>query len=119
MKTLKIGLAVALALGGAAEASAFTPRLPNCGSSYYGSKIKPVRWDRGCTGSWDLTRGRWSHWGRAIAYGRGKTSDGRQVRIRASRFRECDTMDSLGGFYTRVWIKVGAQRDRAYGLHCA
>jgi hypothetical protein len=96
-------------------------RLPDCGNSWYGGKVKPRKWDRGCTGSLDLTQGRWSRWGRSVAYGRGYASTGSgrvPVRVRASRIRVCETEHGFGTFYTRVWVKHGAQRGRSYRLIC-
>ena len=123
---LKIVAALVLAMvalsGATVRAEAATVRLPDCGNSWYGGKVKPRNWDRGCTGSPDLTGGRWSRWGEAVAYGRGHAvpASGRvPVRIRASRIRVCETEDWFGNFYTRVWIKYGAQRGRSYRLICA
>jgi hypothetical protein len=114
-------LATVALCGTTVPAEAATVRLPDCGNSWYGGKVKPRTWDRGCTGFVDLTRGRWSRWGKSVAYGRGYeyTSFGVfRVRIRASRIRVCETESWFGTFYTRVWIKKVGLRSRSYRLIC-
>ena len=121
MRTVVTLILATVALSGATvPAEAATVRLPNCGNSWYGGKVKPRTWDRGCTGFTDLTRGQWSRWGKPVAYGRGYEDALGQipVRIRASRIRVCETEDRFGTFYTRVWIKNVAQRGRNYRLIC-
>lgn len=123
MRTVaKLVVATVVLSGVAVPAEGATVRLPECGNSWYGGKVKPRKWDRGCTGFLDLTGSRWSRWGESVAYGRGYaiTASGQvPVRIRARRIRVCETDTWLGTFYTRVWIKYGAQRGRSYPLICA
>ena len=126
MRWLLAAMAAALALAGVgfeatASAEAANVRLPNCGNSWYGGRVAPSNWDRGCTGFTDLTRGHWSQWGKAVAYGRGYewTSFGVfPVRIRASGIRVCETENWYGTFYTRVWMKKIGLGGRSYRLSC-
>jgi hypothetical protein len=100
--------------------------LPDCGSSGYGGREEPSRWDYGCTGVLDLLSADWSRWGHRAARARGRTSvddcdpncaEGRvyyyRARATASRIRKCrGEHDRPGRFYTRLRLRYTVPNDR-------
>lgn len=105
-------------------------RLPDCGISSYGGRVRPAKWDRGCTGVWDLTQMTWRTWGHARASGRGMTQlndcvpycalgavEEFPVRARLSRARRCQGKDGrIGRYYTRIKLIYTIPADNPYGV---
>ena len=56
-------LAVVTVIAPASADAATSVRLPSCGSTWYGGKVAPKTWERGCTGTADLTSMAWEDWG--------------------------------------------------------
>jgi hypothetical protein len=111
--------AVLLAAAPAAEARVF---IPSCGSTVYGGRVEPPRWDAGCTGTPELIHAKWTGWGRRVAVGRGFTvvttcdSDCTvskyRSRLRVSRIRRCkSSTGELKRFYTRGRLRFLASDD--------
>jgi hypothetical protein len=132
------GMAVLMALmlvPGAAEATTFRgfvvhdavdattgpPRIPTCANPYYGGKVKPKRWDAGCTGSYDLYRNvRWPWWSDRYARGRGISSNGYRVRVTAFRARMCISRGTEVRrlFYTRIRVKWEGLPAQTWRIPC-
>jgi hypothetical protein len=107
---------LAVSAPAAAQAAVF---LPNCGSSTYGGRVQPSRWDAGCTGQWELIRAKWSLWGRGVAIGKGFTQGSDcdpdcasgtlyeyRSRLRVSRIRTCKGKSgAYRRFYTRARLR--------------
>ena len=101
-------------------------RLPSCGNTSYGGRVAPRTWDAGCTGSNELVRARWRHWGRRVATARGQTvvrtcdpncAEGGSrlypASARASRIGICkDDHGRRRPFYTRVRLTIRVPRGK-------
>jgi hypothetical protein len=124
-------LAVLLAFGALVPASgSASVRLPDCGSSSFGGRVAPRKWDYGCTEVWDLIRTHWHHWGHGPATGRGRhqlddcnpncaegTVKSYPARARAFRIRWCyNAHGLLRRFYTRVRISYSVPAHNPFGL---
>lgn len=122
-------LAVVSVIAPASAGAATSVRLPSCGSTWYGGKVAPKTWDRGCTGTADLTSMVWEDWGAPSAVGRGVTmlndcdpscaeGDVSEVsaRARVSHIQQCKNDRGLVQlFYTRIWLSADR---RVYNLRC-